>query len=191
MSGQVVSEGIQTYEVGIVWYRFWYRSEPIIVSHRGKRREIYSSKNEMECPASMANHMQKNLGHTLSRVSTLSTGKDRFQDVYRHKARYRFWDWYRFFKENANCSFLKKRERRPLALCSCLHRGPAQTALVPSTSRLPESPVIAAKERHAPAKSLVFVFGAGCVCWVRERQNDETRAEDEESWNPLAVMHIH
>ena len=66
----------------------------------------------------MANHMQKNLGHTLSRVSTLSTGKDRFQDVYRHKARYRFWDWYRFFKENANCSFLKKRERRPLALCS-------------------------------------------------------------------------
>ena len=114
-----MSEGIQTYEVGIVWYRFWYRSEPIIVSHRRrKRREIYSSKNEMECPASMANHMQKNLGHTLSRVSTLSTGKDRFQDVYRHKARYRFWDWYRFFKENANCSFLKKRERRPLALCS-------------------------------------------------------------------------
>ena len=111
-------EGIQTYEVGIVWYRFWYRSEPIIVSHRGKRREIYSSKNEMECPASMANHMQKNLGHTLSRVSTLSTGKDRFQDVYRHKARYRFWDWYRFFKENANCSFLKNRECRPLALCS-------------------------------------------------------------------------
>ena len=72
----------------------------------------------MECPASMANHMQKNLGHTLSGVSTLSPGKDRFQDVYRHKARYRFWDWYRFFKENATCSFLKKRECRPLALCS-------------------------------------------------------------------------
>ena len=57
-----------------------------------EEKEGKISKNEMECPASMANHMQKNLGHTLSRVSTSSTGKDRFQDVHRHKARYRFWD---------------------------------------------------------------------------------------------------
>ena len=45
----------------------------------------------MEGPPSMANHIQKNLGHTLSQVSTVSIGKDRFQDVYRQKARYRFW----------------------------------------------------------------------------------------------------
>ena len=53
---------------------------------------------------SMANHMQNKLEHTLFGVSTVSIGKDRFQDVYRHKARYRFWDCYRLFQ--GTCKFL-------------------------------------------------------------------------------------
>ena len=94
--------------------------------------------------------MQKNLGHTLSGVSTLSPGKDRFQDVYRHKARYRFWDWYRFFKENATCSFLKKRECRPLALCSYVLQN-----LVRSIQGHPPNPFFEHFAKHPATKACI------------------------------------
>ena len=43
----MVSEAIQTYDVGIVWYRFWYRSKPIIASHRRKKMENEQKQNGM------------------------------------------------------------------------------------------------------------------------------------------------
>ena len=58
----------------------------------------------------------------------MSKGKNRFQDVYRHKARYRVW-------EKSSGTFLKKRERRPLALCSGIEsssKSPGHTADIPN-----------------------------------------------------------